>query len=783
MSVSRHGFNTPIFIREKAGLDITVPDPSFSVTDVKNIVGARRVVDIMDCSTQKNSEMTMKEWDEYYNSPNRTRKLNVISLEFSKTKLENLVSAPKVVRQIDWTDNVWPRHFKDQQTEGTNDMRNMLYPKVQKYCLMSVKGCYTDFHIDFGGTSVWYHLIRGKKVFWIIPPTEANLKAYENWTLSGRQGDVFFGDIVDKCGMITLEAGNTFFIPSGWIHAVFTPEDSLVFGGNFLHSFAIEKQIRVAQIEEITKVPQKFRFPYFTELQWFALDKYVYALLGRTHLDLSEDEVDFLLGQPEERKNFIDALKSGKHITAQELFGIKAIVMYIHALPVSKKNVPPVIKEPINLVRDVKSVVEEHKNDDPSKAITGMPLLFWPGVKHDKTFKKTSKSSKKSSKNEFIYSPIKSEKPTRVSRVPCKICQACIAPECTKCEYCADMIKFGGPGRIRKPCKLRKCLQPLLPLNVCCNICGLDGWYAEPNMRLVDRPPGTCALMECKFCLEVVHPTCVTDYGADGLIRMDLPNFWECPRCVVKNKNDEQPEAKKIKTEEQEEVERKPISAGSDANITGGYQLFSVKGMSDQPKYLMRTQLAEQILAASSAETKKAKYVYRPPPLVQNTEHLFKLNRSELSTQRLIILPVFQYLNTTDLRNCALTCKDWNQIIQDPSLWSAVKFENWKITSHILSLIVQRQPIRLKLDFCNISKQQLSWLLPRIPQTKQLSMKGIDFAYCLIALASVNTPMLQDLDLSFVNGFSDGALFKILSSPRDSRPGTPTLIFTFNVCT
>ena len=91
----------------------------------------------------------------------------------------------------------------------------MWYPKVQKYCLMSVKGCYTDFHLDFGGTSVWYHIIKGKKVFWIIPPTEANLKTYENWTLSGKQGDVFFGDIVDKCGMITLEAGNTFFIPSG----------------------------------------------------------------------------------------------------------------------------------------------------------------------------------------------------------------------------------------------------------------------------------------------------------------------------------------------------------------------------------------------------------------------------------------------------------------------------------------------------------------------------------------------------------------------------------------
>lgn len=29
---------------------------------------------------------------------------------------------------------------------------------------MSVKGCYTDFHVDFGGTSVWYHIHRGGKV-------------------------------------------------------------------------------------------------------------------------------------------------------------------------------------------------------------------------------------------------------------------------------------------------------------------------------------------------------------------------------------------------------------------------------------------------------------------------------------------------------------------------------------------------------------------------------------------------------------------------------------------
>jgi hypothetical protein len=39
--------------------------------------------------------------------------------------------------------------------------------------------------------------------------------------------------------------GNTLMIPSGYIHAVYTPVDSIVFGGNFLHSLAIPMQLRL----------------------------------------------------------------------------------------------------------------------------------------------------------------------------------------------------------------------------------------------------------------------------------------------------------------------------------------------------------------------------------------------------------------------------------------------------------------------------------------------------------------------------------------------------------
>jgi len=52
-------------------------------------------------------------------------------------------------------------------------------------------------------------------VFWLIPPTEKNLDIFEKWTKSGRQGDIFFGDKVKDCMKISLEPGNTFFIPTG----------------------------------------------------------------------------------------------------------------------------------------------------------------------------------------------------------------------------------------------------------------------------------------------------------------------------------------------------------------------------------------------------------------------------------------------------------------------------------------------------------------------------------------------------------------------------------------
>ncbi|XP_052126433.1 jmjC domain-containing histone demethylation protein 1 [Frankliniella occidentalis] len=567
--IQRHGFSTPVLFKEKSGLGMVVPSKNFSINDVRTCVGSKRMLDVMDVNTQKNCEMSMKEWQRYYEDPDKDKLLNVISLEFSHTKLENYVKSPSIVRQIDWVDVVWPRHLKLQQQETTNAIDEMMYPKVQKYCLMSVKGCYTDFHVDFGGTSVWYHIVKGSKVFWLIPPTERNLNLYEQWVLSGKQGDVFFGDMVDKCGRVRLNEGNTFFIPSGWIHAVYTPLDSLVFGGNFLHAFSIEKQLRIAQVEDTTHVPQKFRYPFFTELLWYVLERYVHCVLGRSHLD-----PDILDGYQHPMAVSDEHL----HLTPQELYGLKAIVMYLHSLPINKKNVPELVQDPIQLIRDVKTLVEKHRHDSPEKAVTGRAVLRLP--QHDRKDSSRGHSSSGYSRSSMPPPMARSshssngysddEGPSRPSKAPklsrplpppstsalsaqqssregprrrrtrCKRCEACQRSDCGECTFCQDMVKFGGLGRAKQTCVMRQCLQPMLPVTASCAECCLDGWGQRPVIPVQkNHRDSPSSLMECSVCYEIAHPECVRKKFPDyeGVVNEDLPNSWECPRCCQEGKN------------------------------------------------------------------------------------------------------------------------------------------------------------------------------------------------------------------------------------------------------
>ena len=193
----------------------------------------------------------------YFTTTPRRSLLNVVSLSLAGTPLEDSLCAPRVVREADLVARAWPSARRD-------------CPAVQLYALASPAGCVTDWHLDFGGSSVWYSIISGSKVFALAPPTTNNLRAFVHWASSSRQSRQFLGDALEDVHKYTVSAGELLLIPGGWPHAVYTPEDSLVVGGNFVHAANLGLQCLVWRIEDRLSVEASFRYPNFKALCWYA---------------------------------------------------------------------------------------------------------------------------------------------------------------------------------------------------------------------------------------------------------------------------------------------------------------------------------------------------------------------------------------------------------------------------------------------------------------------------------------------------------------------------------
>jgi len=205
-----------------------------TVDQIGDILGDKHKLPIIEAaSQQERGSSTMKEWRQYWSQDPAKREtiLNVISLEFSHTKLARYVKTPQSIRAIDWIENLWPTEHR---TRGD-------YPGVQNYLLMGAAGSYTNFHIDFGGSSVWYNVVKGEKIFLLVQPTDRNLKQFQQWHLLPAEDANYFTDNVDATVKLVIKEGNSIVIPSGWIHAVYTPQDSIAFGGNFLHPYNLVK--------------------------------------------------------------------------------------------------------------------------------------------------------------------------------------------------------------------------------------------------------------------------------------------------------------------------------------------------------------------------------------------------------------------------------------------------------------------------------------------------------------------------------------------------------------
>lgn len=56
------------------------------------------------------------------------------------------------------------------------------------YALVTQDSAHTTWHQDYSATSVFYTVVTGEKIFFIVKPTKKNLQIFENW--SNAENDV-----------------------------------------------------------------------------------------------------------------------------------------------------------------------------------------------------------------------------------------------------------------------------------------------------------------------------------------------------------------------------------------------------------------------------------------------------------------------------------------------------------------------------------------------------------------------------------------------------------------
>lgn len=196
-------------------------------------------------------------------------------------------------------------------------------------------------------------------------------------------------------------------------------------------------------------------------------------------------------------------------------------------------------------------------------------------------------------------------------------------------------------------------------------------------------------------------------------------------------------------------------------------------------KNTLRTQLAQQILNSSTKTLRKPTFVVRPTSVSTGGSSASGPSSSSSSSSSgsihyaldtTALLAIFRYLPQETLITCSLVCKTWSNVSVDPKLWTKMNCSHHKLSASLLMAIVRRQPEHLILDWTNLVKRQLGWLIARLPALKSLSMQGTQIA-AVLGLHTCLCPPLQMLDLSFVRSLNDCAIRDILSPPKDSRPG------------
>jgi hypothetical protein len=131
------------------------------------------------------------------------------------------------------------------------------------YIQLTNENSYTHFHADFANASPVLAVIKGHKTFFIIPFSPENNSNMRQWAsyqkrkvdaeeekyeeYIPREEQCWLPDVKDiaECYRVDVKEGEIIYLPSGYIHAVYSPLDCMVLSGNIVTTLNFDWSVHI----------------------------------------------------------------------------------------------------------------------------------------------------------------------------------------------------------------------------------------------------------------------------------------------------------------------------------------------------------------------------------------------------------------------------------------------------------------------------------------------------------------------------------------------------------
>lgn len=234
------------------------PLPAFGASEVAALLASSCAMRSVDVESQESFNLSATGWSARL-ADAATTPVNA-HFRVQDTSYRSVVVPPAAVAEVDWHvalphntggGGTSPSASSSPAASSSPHEQRQQGANPDTFGSFFGPGSFQDFAVVPGGKSVWLSVSDGNAWVFLIAPTPANVRSFEDWRRASEPSPArtFLADRVDQCVRVVVSKHATLVVPAGWMLAIYSEHGCSLFAGFFSTTVSLSTQLRVLEAE------------------------------------------------------------------------------------------------------------------------------------------------------------------------------------------------------------------------------------------------------------------------------------------------------------------------------------------------------------------------------------------------------------------------------------------------------------------------------------------------------------------------------------------------------